>query len=136
MKVCLPILGSTNKGEYYLANDFYKAKFYCLYNIESDEKETFSKNELMLRFGLDLRLPGQTEVINAIISPNMRPMAYKILHDNNILVYLSSGNLVEENIELLKKKELSLFDPMLATPASCGSSCDSCSSSSCSSTAE
>ena len=133
MKICIPVMGQNARLVHFLANDFYKANYYCLYNLENDEIEYFSKSDLMARFGLDLRKGDGEEVIGAIISPNVRPMAYKILHDNSITVYRPVSNLVEENIALLKNGELSLYDPAdVENPSSCGSSCSSCSSTSCS----
>ncbi|MGQ8337573.1 hypothetical protein ACUNWD_13575 [Sunxiuqinia sp. A32] len=132
MKICVPVLGHQNNGRYFMANDFYKANLYCLYNLETDEVEYFSKSELMTRFGLDLRMPGSDEIISAIISPNVRPMAYKILHDNQVAIFKPTSNLVQENIELLKEGKLSLFEPRDIESSSCGSSCSSCSSTSCS----
>jgi predicted Fe-Mo cluster-binding NifX family protein len=132
MKICIPVMGQNAKLVYFLANDFYKANYYCLYDLERSEPEYFSKSELMTRFGLDLRKGGGDDVIGAIISPNVRPMAYKILHDNKIDVYRPASNLVEENIALLKKGDLPLYDPAIIENSSCGSSCSSCSSTSCS----
>lgn len=132
MKICIPVMGQNAKLVHFLANDFYKANDYCLYDLVNDKTEYFSKAELMARFGLDLRKGGGDDAIGAIISPNMRPMAYKILHDNQIAVYRSLGNLVDENVSLLKKGDLPLYDPNDADSSSCGSSCSSCSSTSCS----
>lgn len=131
MKICIPVMGQHAKLVHFLANDFYKANAYCLYDLVNDKTEYFSKAELMTRFGLDLRKGGGDDAISAIISPNMRPMAYKILHDNQITVYSSLSNLVEESIFLLKKGELPLYDPNNVESSSCGSSCSSCSVTSC-----
>ena len=133
MKICIPVMGQNDKLIHFLANDFYKANFYCLYDLKTEKTEYFSKSDLMARFGLDLRKGGGDDTITAIISPNMRPMAYKILHDNQITVYRSLGNLVDENIALLKQGELSEYDPADVESSSCGSSCSSCTSTSCSS---
>ena len=133
MKICIPVMGQNANLTYFLANDFYKANFYCLYNLENSETEFFSKDDLMTRFGLDLRKGGHDDAVSAIISPNVRPMAYKILHDNKITVYRPESNLVEENIELLKQGKLSLYDPAdIENPSSCGASCSSCSTTTCS----
>lgn len=133
MKICIPVMGQNARLVHFLANDFYKANYYCLYHLESDEMTYFSKSELMTRFGLDLRKGDGEDGIGAIISPNVRPMAYKILHDNRIQVYRPVSNLVDENIERLKKQELPFYDPKdIENPSACGSSCSSCSSTTCS----
>lgn len=136
MKVCIPVMGQNAQLTHFLADDFYKANCYCLFDMNSGKTEHFSKSDLMERFGLDLRKDDGEGSIKAIISPNMRPMAYKILHDNQITVYRPDSNLVEENIDRLKRGELALYNPAdVETGSSCGSSCSSCSSSSsCSST--
>ena len=134
MKVCIPVMGQNAQLTHFLANDFYKANWYCLYDLNSDETTFFSKSDLMTRFGLDLRREDGGDAIQAIISPNVRPMAYKILHDNNITVYRPESNLLEENIDRLKRGELSLYDPRdVESSSSCSSSCSSCSSTDCSS---
>lgn len=133
MKICIPVMGQNARLVHFLANDFYKANYYCLYHLENGDMEYFSKSDLMARFGLDLRKGGGDDAIGAIISPNVRPMAYKILHDNEIIVYRPMSNLVDENIELLKSGELPLYAIAdIENPSSCGSSCSSCSSTSCS----
>jgi len=129
MKVCIPVMGQNARLMCLLANDFYKADYYCLYDLHCDEMEHFSKSDLMSRFGLDLRKGDGEELISAIISPNMRPMAYKILRDNQITVYRPESNLLEENIERLQRGVLSPYDPADVEDAlSCGASCSSCSS--------
>ncbi|WP_321287011.1 hypothetical protein [uncultured Sunxiuqinia sp.] len=137
MKVCIPVMGQSSQLTHFLADDFYKANFYCLVDMNSDQTAYFSKSDLMERFGLDLRKDDGEGAIKAIISPNVRPMAYKILHDNEITVYRPNSNLVEENIDRLKRGELALYDPAdVENASSCGSSCSSCSTSSSCSTAE
>ncbi len=130
MKVCIPVMGQNARLMCLLANDFYKADYYCLYDLQRDETEFFSKSDLMTRFGLDLRKRDGEDTISAIISPNMRPMAYKILRDNQITVYRPESNLLEENIERLQRGVLLPYDPAdIENASSCSTSCSSCSSS-------
>jgi predicted Fe-Mo cluster-binding NifX family protein len=132
MKICIPVMGQQARLSYFLANDFYKANDYCLYHLKSGEMEYLSKADLMDRFGLNLREGGGDDAIVAILSPNIHPLAYKILSDNNISVYRPSSNLIEENIESLKKGCLELYDPAdISRSSGCGSSCSSCSSGDC-----
>ena len=135
MKICIPVIGKNVALVNLLAEDFYKANFYCVHDVDVDQNEVLSKEELMIRFGLDLRKGGANDVIEAIISPNIRPMAYKILADNEIKVFRPLGNLVDENIRHFKELDLLEHDPnSVEQPMGCSSSsCKSCSSTSCSS---
>ena len=106
MKICMPIIGKNAALVNVMADDFYKANFYCVHDLERGDNEVFSKSELMLRFGLDLRKGGEDDVVKAIISPNVRPMAFKILKDNDIKVYQPNGKEVDVNIRLYKDELL------------------------------
>lgn len=132
MKICIPIIGKNEALVNVLAEDFYKANFYCVHDLDGDNNEVFSKPELMSRFGLDLRKGSEDDIVKAIISPNVRPMAFKILKDNNIKVYRPNGKLVDENIAAYKQAQLNEHDiETVEAPSSCGLSCKSCSSTSC-----
>ena len=132
MKICIPVIGKNAALVNMLADDFYKANFYCVYDMLNDANEIFSKPELMHRFGLDLRKGGEHDTVEAIISPNVRPMAFKILKDNHIKVFKSNGNQVDVNIKLYKDELLHEHDIYsVEDPSSCGLSCSSCSSTSC-----
>ncbi|WP_372775484.1 hypothetical protein [Mangrovibacterium sp.] len=132
MKICMPIIGKNAALVNILADDFYKANFYCVHDITQGDNEIFSKSELMSRFGLDLKKGGEDDIVKAIISPNVRPMAFKILKDNDIKVLKPSGKLVDENIKYFKDEQLAEHDIYsVEDPSSCGLSCSSCSSTSC-----
>lgn len=132
MKICIPIIGKNPALINILADDFYKANFYCVHNVHNGENEVFTKPELMNRFGLDLRKGGADDMVKAIITPNVRPMAFKILKDNAIKVYQPNGKLVDVNIKLYRDELLHEHDIMsVEDPSSCGLSCSSCSSTSC-----
>lgn len=133
MKICIPVIGKNVALVNLLADDFYKANFYCVHDVHANQHEVFSKTELMDRFGLDLRQGSEEDVVKAIISPNVRPMAYKILVDNAIKVFKPQGKLVDENIRLFKENRLDEHDlASVDGPSGCGaSSCSSCSSASC-----
>ncbi len=132
MKICMPIIGKNPALVNILADDFYKANFYCVHDCAKGDSEVFSKPELMTRFGLDLRKGGADDVVKAIISPNVRPMAFKILKDNNIKVFRPNGKLVDQNITLYMDELLHEHDIYtVEDPSSCGLSCSSCSSKTC-----
>lgn len=132
MKICMPIIGKNPALVNVLADDFYKANFYCVHDLEKNDNEVFSKSELMFRFGLDLRKGGEDDIVKAIISPNVRPMAFKILKDNDIKVFQPNGKEVDVNIRLYKDELLHEHDiHSVEEPAGCGLTCSSCSSKTC-----
>ncbi|WP_163707113.1 hypothetical protein [Mangrovibacterium lignilyticum] len=132
MKICMPIIGKNAALVNILADDFYKANFYCVHDVVKGDSEIFSKPELMMRFGLDLRKGGEDDIVRAIISPNVRPMAFKILKDNDIKVFRPTSKLVDENIKLYKEEQLKEHDIYsVEDPSACGLSCGSCSSKTC-----
>jgi len=132
MKICIPVVGKNAALVNLMADDFYKANFYCLYDEDSDLKEVLSKEELITLFGLDLRKSSNGSAIRAIISPNVRPIAYKILVDHGIGVFQPSGKWVDENIHLFSQKLLGEYDVSgVENSRGCASVCSSCSSDSC-----
>jgi len=132
MKICMPVIGKNPALVNILADDFYKANFYCVHDVVKGDNEVFSKPELMTRFGLDLKKGGEDDNVKAIISPNVRPMAFKILKDNDIKVFRPFGKLVDENIRFYKDSLLDEHDIYsVEEPAGCGLSCNSCSSKTC-----
>jgi predicted Fe-Mo cluster-binding NifX family protein len=121
-----------------MSDDFYKANFYCIHDLTNDHSQIVSKNELIEDFGPDFRKSKEETRITAVISPNIRPMAYKILADNAIEVFKAAGKLVSENIERFKKRELNHF-PLneVELSKSCSlSSCSSCSTTTCPTSAQ
>ncbi len=134
MKICIPIVGGKAGFVNLMADDFYKANFYCIYDTGMENNEIFTKEELVTRFGFDFKQGDEKDAVKAIISPNIRPMAFKILVDNDIKVFRPLGNMVDENIRLFIKHELDEHDVYSVERSSgCGSgSCSSCSSTSCS----
>lgn len=132
MKICIPIIGKNPALANILADDFYKANFYCVHNLQNGTNEVFSKSDLTLRFGLDLRKGGDDDIVKAIITPNVRPMAFKILKDNGIKIYQPNGKLGDVNIKLYHDGLLHEHNILtVEDPASCGLSCSSCSLANC-----
>jgi len=132
MKICMPVIGRNAALVNVLADDFYKANFYCVHDVVKGDSEIFDKSELMARFGLDLRKGEEEDVVKAIISPNVRPMAFKILKDNEIKVFRPNSKFVDENIQFYKDAALVEHDiHSVENPVSCGLTCSSCSSKTC-----
>ncbi len=129
MKVCLPVLGDSALKKELLANDFYKAQYYAIYDMLDNSTTIFSLADT------DAIYLSMSEIkkleIGIIITPNLRPMAAKILFDNEIEVYKASASLVEENISLMKRSLLNDFtEAMIENKGGCSSDgCSSCSSS-------
>lgn len=131
MKVCLALMGAEMIKKNLMAPDFYKADDYCIYNINTKEAEYFSLDEST---GSYLSIEEMTSRgVEAIITPNLRPMAGKILLDNGILVYKSMAETIEENIQLFTDDKLPEFTSEMveAEGDSCGTSCASCKSTTC-----
>ena len=128
MKVCLPLMGDSNLKKELVAGDFYKAQHYCIYDLKTQESTIYSltdSNSIYMSIS-EIKKLG----IEAIITPNLRPMAAKILFENEIEVYKAGGNVVQENIDHLKRGLLRDFTAaMVESAKSCSSdSCSSCSS--------
>lgn len=131
MKVCIAVMGSNLLKKELMAPDFYKAEDYCIYDVDTKETSFFARSETT---GSYLSIEELLERgVEAIISPNLRPMAGKILLDNGIVVYKSVSETVEDNINLFVASELPEFNSELVEAGgdSCGTSCSSCSSTKC-----
>ena len=131
MKVCLALQGAELIKKELMALDFYKAEDYCICDIETKEMVYFTLDEST---GSYLSINDMVEKgVEAIITPNLRPMAGKILLDNGIVVYKSMSETVEENIRFFSANRLPEFTSEMveAEGDSCGSSCSSCKSTSC-----
>ncbi len=132
MKVCIPVLGDSELKKELLASDFYKANHYVIYDLSNDQSDIYTLESDTTVY-LSMEEMHKME-IKAIITPNLRPMAAKILFENEIEVYKSTSSVVEENISLFKRGLLRDFtESMIESGSSCSSgSCSSCSSTSCS----
>lgn len=134
MRICVPVIGKDSALSNLMANDFYQAGYYQIYDSVSRESQLFPKAVLMEKFGAGLTGRDDDNRIEVIITPNMRAMAYKILADHHIRVYRSEGHQIDVNLRLFEEDRLSVFDPFQVecTAAGChGSSCGSCSSTGC-----
>ena len=131
MKVCLPIMGNSGLKKQLLASDFYKAQHYCIYDLSNGSSFVYSlndENSIYLSISEIKKLD-----IQAVITPNLRAMAAKILFENEIEVYRAGGNILTENIDHLKRGLLRDFTlTMIESKNECSpDACSSCSSSGC-----
>ncbi|MGQ1787129.1 MULTISPECIES: NifB/NifX family molybdenum-iron cluster-binding protein [unclassified Saccharicrinis] len=129
MKACLPIMGDTNLKKELVANDFYKAQHYCIYDFETNSSSIYSltdTNTIYMSISEIKKLD-----IQIIITPNLRPMAAKILFENEIEVYKAVSNVVGENIDHYNRGLLRDFTAaMIESKQDCSpDACSSCSSS-------
>jgi len=131
MKVCLPILGDSYLKKELMADDFYKAQYYCIYDLDTESSSIYSLNDSNSIYLSISEIKKQD--IQIIITPNLRSMAAKILFKNEIEVYKSAGNIVTENISLYKRNILNDFSlALIESKNNCSpDSCSSCSSSTC-----
>ena len=129
MKICIPVIGKDTVLANQIDDDFYKANFYCVFDPDSGFKEVLTKDELTAAFGIDLLKADQSDRIKAVISPNIRTMAYKILSDNGIKVLKPLGKYVDENILLFKYRQLKEHGvDSVEVSKGCNSECNNCSS--------
>ncbi len=132
MKACLPIMGDSALTKELMANDFYKAQHYCIFDLDTEEYSLYSLTDS------DSIYMSMSEIkkldIQIIITPNLRPMAAKILFENEIEVYQAVGSVVSENIDHYKRGLLRDFTAtMIESKKDCSpDACSSCSSGSCS----
>ena len=130
MQLCVPVIGKDVALQNLMANDFYQANYYKIYDLTTRESYLLSKVVLMEKFGAGFTGSDGDQKIKIIITPNMRAMAYKVLSDNQISVYRSEGHQIDTNIRLFEANRLSLFDPFQVECTTIGcsssSSCSSC----------
>ncbi|GAF05653.1 hypothetical protein [Saccharicrinis fermentans] len=129
MKACIPIMGNNTLQKERVANDFYKAQHYCIYDFDTDASVIYSLSDTNTIYMSLSEIKKQG--IQIIITPNLRPMAAKILFENEIEVYKAVGNVTKENIDHYKRGLLQDFtETMIESKKDCASqSCASCSSS-------
>ncbi|MFB6343026.1 NifB/NifX family molybdenum-iron cluster-binding protein [Saccharicrinis sp. FJH2] len=131
MKVIIPVV-DTERSRNVLAKSFHNAEFASVYDTDSrmvEWIETSSISEDVGNISIGLKKMG----IYAVISQQMPPMALGLFVESGINVYRAEGDDLQENILYFIDEELELFSSQMAfeTTPSCGSSCNSCSSTSC-----
>ena len=70
--------------------------------------------------------------VKVMVCNTMKPVALKYFNDMHITVYKAESDRIDLNLDLLFDGQLKRFQSHMASPASCGSSCSSCTSNSCS----
>lgn len=127
MKVMLPVL-IDKKGEIQIAQGFHNTKNICIYDCTEDEYECIPTNNIKNNIGdfsIQLKLNG----IDSIISYTMPPLALRLFTTNGLNVFKAEGTSIEENITHFQNSKLNQFAiEETNNPGSCGSSCNSCSS--------
>lgn len=130
MKIGFPL---SKKGEKMLADDFHGSKWMGSYDTSTKEVVEIAIGEIESRSEeTDLFSVLKSLGIKLVVCKAMKPMALKYFNEQRITVYKAQGSIIELNAELLIDGQLSRFHPQMAEVSSCGSSCSSCSSDSCS----
>ncbi len=129
MKIGYPALGTNEKEKIMLSTDFTACDLIGIYDNDSDKIELTHKDEL------DISITDWVKQnnIDAIISPDIKAMALKVLKGNGIKVYQAEGSFLSLNIILLRSEMLPEFSAAQLASESSGScgSCSSCSSTGC-----
>lgn len=131
MKILFPVVDGEKNIEV-MATGFHETKDLCVFDPETFMFQHMSIEEL----GGSMRnLPNALRELNigSIISSGIRPLALQILERCGLNVYEPSGTDVKENLELFKEGYLERYSMQTSRGqlSTCGSSCSSCSSTSC-----
>lgn len=130
MKIGFPIQAAGSKS---MAADFHGCEFIGIYDYanktfaEENVETLYSKSENYNLFSVLDELG-----IKVVVCNKMKPMALKFFNEQKITVYKAEVDHVDLNLELLFDGQLKRFLPQMAEASSCGSSCSSCSSETCS----
>lgn len=125
MKIGYPAAGKDEQRMFF-SKDFVECGQIGIYNLEDNSIALTQKEEI--KMGLLQWLKENN--IEAIVTPELAPMALNVFREENIKVYKSHGTLLQLNIELFKTGELELLSfGTVKEGTSCNSgSCSSCSS--------
>jgi predicted Fe-Mo cluster-binding NifX family protein len=130
MKILMPVKENNDQGRT-IASGFHKAKFVCLYNSDDQSFEWFSP-QIMCSNSENLSYELKRIGIEAVISCQMPMMALGFFAEIGIPVYNTETSDLDECIQLFSSnKLLQLTNATCKLQSSCGSSCSSCSSSTC-----
>ena len=101
--------------------------YVCIFDTESGEGRWMKTLDLAPNMG-ELLPALESENISTIISRQVQPMALKVLVNKGFRVYKSIGDLLDENIRMLIKNELVIFDmeAAMANATVCGGACEVC----------
>ena len=127
MKIAIPVV-DTDLLRNRIAGSLNVIGFICIYDTVIGEGRWMRTLDLAPNMG-ELLPALERENISTIISRQVQPMALKVLVNKGFCVYKSNGDMLDDNIGLLIKNELFLFDmeAAMANAAVCGGACDSCS---------
>ena len=127
MKIAIPVV-DTNLLRNRIAGSLNVIGFICIYDTVIGEGRWMRTLDLAPNMG-ELLPALERENISTIISRQVQPMALKVLVNKGFCVYKSNGDMLDNNIGLLIKNELFLFDmeAAMANAAVCGGACDACS---------
>lgn len=121
MKVCIPV--KENKGLDSIAyNHFGSAPFFLVYDLDSEEMKVIENSDLHHAHGMcqPMKALGG-EKVDAILAGGIGVGALKKLSNQGITVYRVENETALENIELLKRNELVIFDSSYScTQHDCG----------------
>jgi predicted Fe-Mo cluster-binding NifX family protein len=127
MKIAFPVT-DMNLYKCQLASGLNVNGFLCIYDTFNHKAKWIKTLDLAPNMG-ELLPALERENVHTIITRKIQPMALKVLVNKGFQVYQSVTNYMEENIALLKNKELKLhtIDSAMEFAKVCGGECDECS---------
>ena len=106
MKIAFPL-----KNENELSNDFEYARFIGIYDKRLNKFEIFTLSEIKNQIGLSRFFDKMaTQGLKAVISPFYSYLSLHVFKEIHIATYKAHSFNLKENISLIRKGKLELFD--------------------------
>ena len=127
MKIAIPVIDKESQRNR-IAGSLNVIGCLCIYDTVNSEGRWMKTLELAPNMG-ELLPALERENISTIISRQVQPMALKVLVNKGFSVYKSNGDVLDDNIGMLIKNELLLFDmeAAMTNTVVCGGACGVCS---------
>jgi len=127
MKIAIPVVDKDLLRNR-IAGSLNVIGFICIYDTVIRKGHWMKTLELAPNMG-ELLPALERENISTIISRQVQPMALKVLVNKGFSVYKSNGDVLDDNIGMLIKNELLLFDmeAAMTNTVVCGGACGVCS---------
>ena len=131
MNIAIPIQ-DIEKNKYTIASGLNVNGSLCLYDTDTEYGKWQKTTDLEPNMG-ELLSAFEALSISVIITPQIHPMALKILSNKGFGVYKAKGNQLRENIQFFQNKTLDLFshEDAMGLATVCGGECTTCSTDVC-----
>ena len=127
MKIAIPVVDKDLLRNR-IAGSLNVIGFVCIYDTVIGEGRWMRTLELAPNMG-ELLPALERERVSTVISRQVQPLALKVLVNKGFSVYKSNGDVLDDNIGMLIKNELLLFDmeAAMTNTVVCGGACGVCS---------